>query len=55
MFGDLTADAQICLEYRDKAGVLVMDIDYRLAPGWFLVSHASGKNEQLIFCREPLL
>ncbi|KAJ5149677.1 hypothetical protein N7448_001255 [Penicillium atrosanguineum] len=43
VFGDLTADAQLCLEYRDKAGVLVMDIDYRLAPeNAFYKGHEDG-------------
>ncbi|CAH0047347.1 unnamed protein product [Clonostachys solani] len=31
-FGGLTGDAEICMAIRDRLGILVMDIDYRLSP-----------------------
>ncbi|KAI0381935.1 Alpha/Beta hydrolase protein [Hypomontagnella monticulosa] len=31
-FGDLTGDAEICMAIRNRLGIIVMDVDYRLAP-----------------------
>ncbi|CAH0042237.1 unnamed protein product [Clonostachys rhizophaga] len=31
-FGGLTGDAEICMAIRERLGILVMDIDYRLSP-----------------------
>lgn len=33
MFGDLQADANFCLAVSDRVGILVVDVDYRMAPG----------------------
>lgn len=35
-FGGLTGDAEICMAIRDRLGILVMDVDYRLSPGRWL-------------------
>ncbi|KAI6081555.1 Alpha/Beta hydrolase protein [Hypoxylon rubiginosum] len=31
-FGGLTSDAEICMAIRNRLGIMVMDVDYRLAP-----------------------
>lgn len=33
IFGDLTGDAELCMLVRDRVGILVVDVDYRLSPG----------------------
>ncbi|CAG9982835.1 unnamed protein product [Clonostachys byssicola] len=32
IFGDLTGDAELCMLVRDRVGIMVLDIDYRLSP-----------------------
>lgn len=31
-FGGLTGDAEICNDIKDRLGILVVDVDYRLSP-----------------------
>ncbi|KAI0127672.1 Alpha/Beta hydrolase protein [Xylariales sp. AK1849] len=39
--GDLTSDAQICMQIRTRLGIIVADIDYRLRP-----EHGVGKGHE---------
>ncbi|KAF2813021.1 alpha/beta-hydrolase [Mytilinidion resinicola] len=39
VFGDLTADAEFCMMLKDRLGIIVIDVDYRLCP-----EHRFGKN-----------
>lgn len=33
VLGDLTGDAELCMLMRNRVGIIVMDVDYRLSPG----------------------
>lgn len=33
VLGGLEGDAEICMLVRDRVGILVVDVDYRMAPG----------------------
>ncbi|KAJ5683279.1 triacylglycerol lipase [Penicillium macrosclerotiorum] len=32
VLGDLTGDAELCMQVRNKVGIIVIDVDYRLSP-----------------------
>ena len=38
-FGDLTGDAEICMTIRNRVGIMVMDVDYRLTPGKLRINY----------------
>ncbi|KAH8657857.1 Alpha/Beta hydrolase protein [Xylariales sp. PMI_506] len=40
-FGDLMGDAEICMAIRDRLGMMVIDVDYRLCP-----EHVYGKGQE---------
>jgi acetyl esterase/lipase len=33
VLGGLTGDAELCMLMRNRVGIIVMDVDYRLSPG----------------------
>ena len=37
VFGDLQADANFCMVVRNRVGILVIDVDYRMSPGELLI------------------
>jgi acetyl esterase/lipase len=37
VFGDLTADGKWCMTLRNRVGLFVVDVDYRLMPGTMLI------------------
>ena len=42
-FGDLSGDAELCMLIRNRVGILVLDVDYRLCPGMYYTAAMQSK------------